>query len=358
MTENPLAPFEGMPTITFEEGDIACNQGEYGNEFFVLISGSLEVLSAGERVGVISKVGEYFGEVSVLLGTPRSATIKALEKSECYSITGPQLNPLLQKSASEILKQLAQCENQRLDATTQLYRELRELEKMREGLMHMIIHDLRNPLGFISGFTELIQELIKANPIDINSIEDYLKIIMKSIGDMSSMIETLLLIGKMENHELNVNHDDVNISAICQECYEELAGLLQTNEKQISYDTTEDIHYAIADSSLLKRVVQNLLNNAYKYTKSKDSITLKLFSDDKHVIIHVQDTGKGIPPQFQKVAFEKFTQVQARKSGKKFGVGLGLAFCKMAINAMDGEISLESVVGVGTTFIVKLIKHK
>ncbi len=106
----------------------------------------------------------------------------------------------------------------------------------------------------------------------------------------------------------------------------------------------------VADGDLLLRVIQNLLGNALKFTSSDGRIRLSIEPDGNRVCVTVRDNGPGIPAEYQGRIFEKFGQIEARSNGKKYSTGLGLTFCKLAVEAHGGSIGVESEVGKGSTF--------
>jgi signal transduction histidine kinase len=113
----------------------------------------------------------------------------------------------------------------------------------------------------------------------------------------------------------------------------------------------------VADKDLILRVIQNLLGNALKFTSSDGWIHLDIQPDGNRVCVKVRDNGPGIPVEYQERIFEKFGQVEARAHRQKFSTGLGLTFCKLAVEAHGGSIGVESEIGKGSTFWFVLPKE-
>ena len=114
----------------------------------------------------------------------------------------------------------------------------------------------------------------------------------------------------------------------------------------------DGVPQARADEDKLRRIVTNIVGNSLKFTPPGGSVTIGVQADeqDRGLLFRVTDTGEGIPPEAFERIFEKFGQVESRKAGRKMSTGLGLTFCKMAVEAHGGHISVESELGKGTTF--------
>jgi two-component system sensor histidine kinase/response regulator len=108
------------------------------------------------------------------------------------------------------------------------------------------------------------------------------------------------------------------------------------------------------DPQIIERVIMNLLGNALKFTPAKGSIVVAVMQNGERCRVEVRDTGRGIPPEYLERVFDKFQQVEARKERKMYSTGLGLTFCKLAVEAHQGQIGVNSTVGVGSTFWFEL----
>ena len=221
--------------------------------------------------------------------------------------------------------------------------EQHQAELLRDSLTHMIVHDLRSPLSGILMSLELIGE---AKGLDDKS-KDILRRALSSAQQLTHMISTLLDVNKMEAGEMRLNPTAGDLRDAVNESLATLSGLVAS--RQIIVDADGPVP-ASFDREIIVRVVSNLVANAIKFTPKNGTVTLRVGSRRGGACVEVVDTGRGIPPEFHARIFEKFGQVEARQQKQHLGTGLGLAFCKLALQAHGGDIGVESVVGQGSTF--------
>jgi len=225
--------------------------------------------------------------------------------------------------------------------------KLKELERMKEDLTHMIIHDLNNPLMGIS----VEMQLLKMDGENFSQEQrEKLDMALLASEDLKRMINNLLDISKMEEGKLTLRYEGFQLGNFVKEVVEQMSLIAQNEDKIISLEVGEDMPDISADKEIIKRVISNLLNNAIKYSPLKATIFVKAFfkQDDKNFYIQVKDFGEGVPEEYLDKIFDKFAQLEDRKA--EMGHGLGLTFCKMAVEAHGGKIWVESEPGKGSTF--------
>lgn len=233
--------------------------------------------------------------------------------------------------------------------------KLRTLERKKEELTNMIIHDLRSPLMVISGALELLNA-------DKKSFSDKqmsrIASCMRSCADINQLIQNLLDTHKMEEGKLLAEKEPVDMAALAEDVIAQFANQSETKHISLGCARPEHLPTIPADGALIKRVLSNLLNNAIRHTPEGGTIEvcLHLNSDGHTFHLSVKDNGNGLAPQYHKKIFDKFEQIALKQAGVKVGSsGLGLAFCKMAVEAHGGQIWVESEgEGKGATFIVAL----
>ncbi len=231
------------------------------------------------------------------------------------------------------------------------YDKLRELEKMRDALVHMIIHDLRSPLTGIQGFLELIGENAKGSlsPEHIRYIAEALKSAKQMIQITSDVLDT----SKMEAGKMKLEPVECGLDGMIKEAVSGLTALLEGRE--VRFTPPEKPSTVLADRDIIFRVIQNLLGNAIKFTpKDGGIIGLAVESSGNRVSVSVQDNGPGIAPEYRQKIFEKFAQVELPAGRQKYSTGLGLTFCKLAVEAHGGKIGVDSEEGKGSTFWFEL----
>ncbi len=251
------------------------------------------------------------------------------------------------------------------------HEELKRVEGMRDSLTAMLVHDLRTPLTTILGplemlgsheFGELGREQAEVIAMSTASAQRLL-----------GLVNELLHISKMEAGELKVRRDSLHAEAIIEEAIGSVAQTRSTALARIERDVPSDLPLMQADQEMLARVLTNLLGNALKFTPSNGQITISartatplqvlparlqptpaLASREVYrrpsILFSVRDTGEGIPAADLDRVFEKFGQVETRRAGRKMSTGLGLTFCRLAIEAHGGLIWVESTPGQGSDF--------
>jgi two-component system sensor histidine kinase/response regulator len=254
----------------------------------------------------------------------------------------------------KMLLKMKQLSDER-ERTEQALREsndrLRELETLRDGLVHMIIHDLRNPLTVITMNADLLEAVEQANLSEKS--RGYLKHIIRSGDFLTEMCSSMIDVSKMESGRMQLNLTTCDLGAIAREVVSMMDAL--KGARQIVLELPGQPALVNGDAQLLSRLIQNLIGNALKFVPDTSGrIDISLESGDGRVRCTVRDNGPGIPPEHQEKVFEKFWQDAAGRHGHKYSSGLGLTFCKMVVEAHGGKIGVTSEVGAGSAFWFEL----
>lgn len=236
-------------------------------------------------------------------------------------------------------------------AVQQNYEQLQDLEKQRDQLVHMIVHDMRSPLMAASGGLELLQEQI---PGDDAATLELWQMSKDAVHKLIAMCNGLLDVSRLEAGQMPVQREPCDLALLAAEAV--AATKLQADFTALTVHTELEPVRVVADKDLLHRVLVNLLTNAIKHTPKRGTITVRTKVAEDGVRVEVADTGPGIPEEYHKKIFDKFGQVEGRKDGRKHSSGLGLTFCQLAVEAHDGTIGVESEVGKGSTFWFTLPK--
>jgi PAS domain S-box-containing protein len=220
------------------------------------------------------------------------------------------------------------------------------LDELRTDLTSMIFHDLRSPLGNIISSLEVLQMTL---PKDDETMQSVLSIANRSSRRLSRLIDSLLDLGQLEAGQAVLNKSSASLRALIVEAVEEVHPVAEAKGLQLQFRLPEpELPHVEMDVDMVRRIVINLLENAIKYTRSGGRITITAAAEDGEVRVSVTDTGLGIAARDQKIIFSKFARVQ-HEGGPK-GLGLGLAFCRLAVEAHGGRITVESEEGKGSTF--------
>ncbi|MCX8156272.1 MAG: ATP-binding protein [Verrucomicrobiae bacterium] len=230
------------------------------------------------------------------------------------------------------------------DQLQQSFEQLKELEALRDNLTHMIVHDMRSSLGSVLGFAQLLKASAK-NKLDEREA-NFLNKVERNTNLLLDMVISLLDISRLEAGQMPLRMNPCNVYDLARAAIQPLEALL--GSRTIDVERPNSPITVICDIDLTRRVLANLVGNAIKYTGDDGKILVQFERLPQAVKVKVVDNGPGIPKEQHKKIFEKFSQ--ARSEQRSLGVGLGLAFCKLAVEAHGGTIDVESDVGRGSTF--------
>jgi len=222
------------------------------------------------------------------------------------------------------------------------YEQLKQLEIARDTLFHMIVHDMRSHLTVLMMGLELLEKTELKNIKHAN--RQVLLRALSTTTTLSQMVNSLLDISKMESGEMKLKMTRCDLVALAQKLvsvYE-----LQRENRKFIIDASPEPVEISCDADLILRVIQNLFSNALKFTPTDGTIIIKVRALGEGARVSVEDTGNGIPSQHLPKIFDKFYQAEARERS----TGLGLTFCKLAVELHGGRIGVESKIGKGSTF--------
>ncbi|MCX7941316.1 MAG: ATP-binding protein [Endomicrobia bacterium] len=227
----------------------------------------------------------------------------------------------------------------------------KQIDKMKDDFIHSITHDLRNPMTSIRGFIKLLSDGL-AGPINEQQ-KKMLDTMDRASFKLLNMINDILDVAKLEAGRMELNLEMTNLVKIVNSVLEVQQPLYERKNLKVTFIPQKEEIFILADPKLIERVYTNLIGNAIKFTPEGKSITIGIEEFDDSIQSYVQDTGEGIPKNYQEKIFEKFGQVENKAKG---GTGLGLTICKYIIEAHKGKIWVESEVGHGAKFIFTLPK--
>jgi PAS domain S-box-containing protein len=230
-----------------------------------------------------------------------------------------------------------------------------ELARLRDDMMHMLVHDLRSPLSVLQGCLTFLE-----SAFENQEAEDFDKLISMAENNterMLGMVNQLLDIAKLESGHLPIDQQELDLQPLLEDVASRLEPLAREAHINVDVAIDQGLPQVFVDPLLITRVIHNLLDNAIKFTPDDGRIELwaRRAHDlpDGYLMVGVTDTGPGIPPEQRSRLFRKFQQAVSTE-GRRLGTGLGLPFCKLVVEAHGGRIWVETEVGKGSTFAMLL----
>jgi len=238
------------------------------------------------------------------------------------------------------------------DALEESFRKLRELEKVRDDLMKMIVHDLKTPLTSVLATLEMVGDG-DFGPVTLEQ-KHALDDAERKAEELLALIGDLLEVAKVEETGMSLTPTLISPAALVAELMHEWNVRFLQEGALVSSYVQEDTPTFSADLTLLKRVFANLIQNALTHSGRAIELKISARNSDGDVLFCVEDNGPGIPSEFHDVIFQKFGRVKTVNVPRVRSSGLGLAFCKLVVDAHRGRIWVRSEPGKGSAFYIQL----
>ncbi len=233
------------------------------------------------------------------------------------------------------------------DCFNKMAQELGSVETLRTDFIANVSHEMKTPLAVIHNYGTLLQ----APDLTEEKRLEYAKGVTDGVHRMSDMMTNILKLNRLENQQIYPNPTTFDLGEQLCESLLQYESVWERKNIEIETDIAESVHVC-ADAELLSLVWNNLFSNAFKFTEDGGKVTLTLTADEKYATVKISDTGCGMSAEVGAHIFEKFYQGDTSHATQ--GNGLGLALVKRVVDIMQGEIGVESAVGVGTTFTIKI----
>ena len=241
--------------------------------------------------------------------------------------------------------------NDRLQWLVRDITKRKNLDKLRDDLVSMIYHDLRSPLAnVVSGLALLTQML----PEDDPAIQSIVDIALRSTERVQNLASSLLDTTRMEAGQKVGAPIATEMHEVITSAVEAVAPFYRGRSQILKINLPQQLPKMLVDTDMIKRVTINLLENASKYSEENTEVEIGARPDERWLEIWVKDNGRGISAVDQETIFEKFTRARRGSSGSTKGLGLGLAFCKLAVEGHGGKIWVESEPNKGSKFTFTL----
>jgi len=237
--------------------------------------------------------------------------------------------------------------NRIIGCFNQMAEELGSVETLRTDFIANVSHEMKTPLAVIKNYGVLLQ----TPDLSEEKRVEYAKGVSDGARRMADMMTNILKLNRLENQQIYPKTEEFDLGEQLCECLLQYENVWEEANIQMETDIAEDV-LVTADAELLSHVWNNLLSNAFKFTPEGGTVSVKLTATKHHAAVQVQDTGCGMSSDVGMHIFEKFYQGDDSHSTQ--GNGLGLALVKRVVDIMHGEISVQSTVGEGSTFCVRI----
>ncbi len=325
-------------------GELALRAAELEPPDLVLLDINMPGLN-GYEVCERLKANETLRDIPVIF---ISALHETAEKVKAFDVGGVDYvtKPFhTQEVLARVKTQLRQIYLQRELQDQNL--QLTKLEQLKNDLTNMIVHDLRSPLTGLIGNLSMLQDGPESEMDE--STEEMIGQASDCASLLSEMVTTLLDVSRLETNKMPLSIESADIRELAKAAVDSLGALSQSH--RLNVESAKQGIRAACDRKVTQRVIANLVGNAVRYAPEKTDIDITIEPKEDMVAIRISDCGPGIPEEYRERIFEKFGQIEARTRGEaRPSSGLGLAFCKLAVEAQDGSIGVDSEAGAGSVF--------
>ena len=232
---------------------------------------------------------------------------------------------------------------------------LQRMNRFKEDLSHLLVHDMKNPLFVIQGNLQMMG--MGLNDAMGAGVKKYVDRIDRSAKTLLRMVTNLVDISDIEDGTFKLNPTMVNLNKLIEQVVEVFRDYPEHAQKNIHLHPDEELPFVKADNAVIERVLDNLINFALTNVPPDGTITVSTEQDDSAVRVIIFEEGLKIPEKYKDQIFEKFSQVEIKNNGYRLGRGLGFSFCKMAMESHNGQVQLDTSNEKGNRFILTFPKN-
>ncbi len=223
------------------------------------------------------------------------------------------------------------------------------MAQVKSDLVANVSHELRTPISAVSSICDVLDD----PAVEPGRRADFLERLKKQARRMSSLVEDLLSLSRLESGEITVKNERVNLSSLIEDILNSLEPLRKTFGVEFECHIENELSVT-GDSALIEHAAKNILDNAIRYNKQNGKVFIRAERENGAVRLEIEDTGDGIPAEYSERVFERFFRVDPHRSRERGGTGLGLSIAKHSLKLLGGDVRLESEIGKGSKFILTL----
>ena len=235
---------------------------------------------------------------------------------------------------------------------TRNFERLAEVSRMKSEFINIVSHQLRSPLTNIKWTFELLTS--KELDIAAEKVEEYMSNVKDNVARMVELIDDLLIVSRIEQGKIPMRKKETALSPLINDLVSRYKVFAEASHIELNFYCQKNMSKIFVDPSLIKLVVENLIDNAIRYTRGGGKVQIQLKKEGKNILFSIKDTGVGIPKKEQRYIFQKFFRAENALKERTRGSGLGLYVCRSIIKRAGGRIWFDSREGEGTTFYFTL----
>ena len=315
-------------------------------------TGSL-AMRLGSRLILLAVIGSLIlGLIAFWFQTKNlSKVIDAVEDFKEGNYTA-RVEPMAHNSGFSIIGETFNGMAQQIELNIE---KIKSIDTFRKELIANISHDLRTPLAIIQGYTETLQ--LKMKDLKKKEKMKYLENINESTKRLNGLVNQLFELSKLENNQVKLNKEPFHIDELVQDMLNRHEVIAEKKGISFQFEKPEGLPLAHGDISLVERLIQNLMDNALKYTPNKGTVIIELDKGNEGIQFRITDNGKGIEEKNLSKIFERYSSGKKEETKTK-GAGLGLAIAKKIVELHDSTINVQSKLNIGTSFSFMLPLYK
>jgi signal transduction histidine kinase len=354
----------------YAPGSVLCRENAVEDRFYMILEGEVEVTkiinNTQARLLKTLGPGDFFGEMALIHNAPRAATVAAKSQLTTLELDKTGFDRVLHNSSSVAMAMVSEISNRlrsndqlavddlrlRASELAQAYQKLAEQDLARREFLSNIAHELRTPLMAASGYLQMLQKGIMGG----DQLATGIDAVARNVQQIVSLVNDILFLQEMELvlPEFQV----VDLNEVAKHVTDKYSTKAVERDVNLRFFPSLNLPRVSGDSKSLERALMALVDNAIKFSPKGGDVDLRLSERDDQVAVSVEDRGIGIQKENMAHIFDRFYHLEKHEDDLFGGIGLGLAITKQVIEQHQGNLTVTSAPGKGSTFTIALKKWK